>query len=51
MVVLYCNSLKHLYLKDKKLNIIPSIKNEHCFIHCFIHLRTKAQKKLYLGTY
>ena len=40
-----CNPLKQLYLKDEKVNIIPSIKNEHSFI-C---LRRKAQNQSYLG--
>ena len=40
-----CNTLKRLYLKDEKVNIIISIKNEHSFI-C---LRRKAQYKSYLG--
>ena len=41
----FCNTLKQLYLKDERVNIIPSIKNEHSFI-C---LRRKAQNKSYLG--
>ena len=40
-----CNTLKQLYLKDERVNIITSIKNEHSFI-C---LRRKAQYKSYLG--
>ena len=40
-----CNTLKQLYLKDEKVNIIPLINNEHSFI-C---LRRKAQYKSYLG--
>ena len=41
----FCNTFKQLYLKDEKVNIIPSIKNKHCFIY----LRRKAQNKSYLG--
>ena len=44
-VLLFCNIFKQLYLKDERVNIIPSIKNEHCFIY----LRRKVQNKLYLG--
>ena len=39
------NTFKQLYLKYERVNIIPLIKNEHCFI-C---LRRKAQHKSYLG--
>ena len=40
-----CNTLKQLYLKDEKVNIIPSKKNKYCFIF----LRRKARNKAYLG--
>ena len=41
----FCNTFKQLNLKDERVNTIPSIKNEHCFIY----LRQKAQNKSYLG--
>ena len=39
LVLLFCKTFKHLCLKDERVNNIPSIKNEHCFIY----LRRKAQ--------
>ena len=40
----FCYSFQQLRLKDKKkINLISSIPNEHCFIH----LRRTAQKKSY----
>ena len=41
----FCNTFKQLYLKDERVNIIPSMKNGYSFI-C---LRRKALKKSYLG--
>ena len=42
---LFCNTFKQLYLKHERINIIPSVQNENCFIY----LRRKAQNKLCLG--
>ena len=35
-VVLFCNTFKQLYLKDERVNIISSIKNEHYFINILV---------------
>ena len=35
-VLLFWNTFKQLYLKDERVNIILSIKNEHCFIYILV---------------